>query len=201
MLLDEDQHDLLTELANIGMGRAGDALSKLLDTFVVLSAPSVQVVDAREQTVAASAPAPGGKADRVTAVRQAFFADLYGETITLLGLSGSNDVTVLLGEAAADAENEEEMILEATGIIVGALMSGLTDQLDLTVALTAPSILVNEGRLADVNSHLGGWDHALMIEVRLDIEHGPFSCKVCTLMPERTIQTLCGHLDRMLESL
>jgi chemotaxis protein CheC len=199
MLLDEDQRDALTEVSNIGMGRAGEALSSLLDTFVVLSAPRVSIVDASEQKLGLSAPGQTDRTAYVTAVRQAFFADLHGESITVFGLSGDNDITIVLGEGAGEVRNEEEKILDATCIIVGALMSGLTEQLGLSVALTAPSILVNEGRLADLNSHLGGWDYALMIEVRLDIEKGPFSCQVFTLMPDQSIQKLRDQLDHLLE--
>lgn len=201
MLLDEDQRDALTELSNIGMGRAGEALSRLLDTFVVLSAPRVSIVDASERKLGLTAPGKTDRTEYVTAVRQAFFVDLHGETITVFGLSGDNDITILLGEGAGEVCNEEEMILDATCIIIGALMSGLSEELGLSVALTAPSILVNEGQLADLNSHLGGWDYALMIEVRLDIEQGPFSCQVFTLMPDRTIQKLRDQLDQLLAHL
>lgn len=200
MLLDEDQKDALTEVTNIGMGRAGEALSQLLDTFVVLSAPSVRIVDASEERLGLTAPGKTEKTEYVTAVRQAFFVDLHGETITVFGLSGDNDITILLGEGAGEVRNEEEKILDATCIIAGALISGVTEELGMSVALTAPSILVNEGRLADLNSHLGGWDHALMIEVQLDIEQGPFTCQVFTLMPDQSIQRLRDQLDNILEN-
>jgi len=200
MLLDEDQRDALTEVSNIGMGRAGEALSQLLDTFVVLSSPDVRVVDASEEKLGLSAPGQTDRTEYVTAVRQAFFVDLHGETITVFGLSGDNDITILLGEGAGEVRNEEEKILDATCIIAGALISGLTEALGLSVALTAPSILVNEGQLADLNSHLGGWDYALMLKVQLDIKQGPFSCQVFTLMPGQSIQKLREQLDHMLEN-
>jgi chemotaxis protein CheC len=200
MLLDADQRDALSEISNVAMGRAGEALSHLLDTFVVLSAPRVRIVDAGERALGLTAPGKTGTADQVTAVRQAFFVDLHGETITVFGMSGDNDVTILLGEGAGEVRNEDEKILDATCIIAGALMSGLTEELGLSVALTAPSILVKEGQLADLNGHLGGWDYALMIDVRLDIQQGPFSCEVFTLMPDQSIQKLREQLDHLLEN-
>ncbi len=89
MLLDEDQRDALTEVCNIGMGRAGDALSQLLDTFVALSTPRVRIVRAGESDLGLRAPGAAQDAERVTAVRQSFFVDLQGETITVFGISGA----------------------------------------------------------------------------------------------------------------
>jgi len=200
MLLDADQRDALTELSNIGMGRAGDALSQLLDTFVVLSAPRVRVVQAGDRELGLRPPGGAPAGGLVTAVRQSFFVDLQGETITVFGLSGANDIGVLLGAGAGEATGEDETILDATTIMVGALMSGLSEEMGLSLALTAPSILVKQQPLDELRVPFDDWRYALMLEVRLDVEKGPFACHIFTAMPDTTIQRLRGHLDRLLET-
>ena len=201
MLLDEDQRDALTEVCNIGMGRAGDALSQLLDTFVALSTPRVRIVRAGESDLGLRAPGAAQDAERVTAVRQSFFVDLQGETITVFGISGANDITVLLGAGAGETMCEDETILDATSIMVGALMRGLSEELGISLALTAPSILVKNRPSDELRVPFDDWRHALVLEVRLDIEQGPFACHIFTAMPDHTIQNLRGHLDRLLETI
>jgi chemotaxis protein CheC len=44
-VLNEDQRDALQEVANLAMGQAATRLARLLDTFIELSVPRVQVVE------------------------------------------------------------------------------------------------------------------------------------------------------------
>lgn len=202
MFLNEDQRDALAEISNIGMGRAGEALSQLLDTFVVLSAPRVRIVQAGESELGLCAPVPppAQDAERVTGVRQSFFVDLQGETITVFGISGANDIGVLLGTGAGEVTGEEEKILDATSIMVGALVRGLSEELGISLAVTAPSLLVKDRPLHDLRVPFDDWGYALVLEVRLDIEQGPFACHIFTAMPDQSIARLRAHLDSMLEA-
>lgn len=42
--LSEDHRDCLQEVSNVAMGQAADKLARLLDTFVILSIPHIEVM-------------------------------------------------------------------------------------------------------------------------------------------------------------
>ena len=46
--LDEEQFDVLQELINIGVGRAADSLSQLVDARIQLCVPTIQLLEAEE---------------------------------------------------------------------------------------------------------------------------------------------------------
>ncbi len=81
---------------------------------------------------------------------------------------------------------------------MGALIRGLSEELNISLALTAPSILVKNRPSDELRVPFDDWRYALVLEVRLDIEQGPFACHVFTAMPDATIRKLRGHLDRLL---
>ena len=51
-VLNEDRRDALQEVANLAMGQAATRLARLLDTFIELSVPRVQVVEVSDAAAA-----------------------------------------------------------------------------------------------------------------------------------------------------
>lgn len=199
--LTEDQTDALQEVANIAMGQAGKSLSMLLDTFVTLSVPRVMVVDV--QDVAPAVAAMTCTPEDVTAVRQAFFPGLRGEAIALFGARGCSDLADLLGhEGEIAAEQERELLLDTANILIGAVLTGLGEQIGAEFSYTPPSILAVHSPVTKILQveHLD-WSTALLIEVRFTLEDRGFTCHLLTLMPEGSIDVIRTTLDRILDEL
>ncbi len=199
-----DQEDALQEVANIAMGQAGSSLATMLDMFVVLSVPRVRMVTVDEVARAVTemigdAAAP----DEVTAVRQAFFNRLRGEAIVLYGRDGCTDLADLMGhEGEVDEAAEEELLLDVSNVLVGAVLNGLAEQLETDFGFSAPQLMALRKPVSDLlDPELLGWTHALLIEVNFKLEERGFSCHLVMLMPEESIEMMRGVLDQLLEGL
>jgi len=196
-----DQEDALQEIANVAMGQAGSSLATMLDTFVVLSVPRSRIVTVDDvgSAVAELVPQP----EDATIVRQAFFNKLRGEAIVLFGKDGCRDLADLLGmDEVLDEKGDEELLLDVSNILVGAVLNGLAEQLETDFGYSAPSIMASEGSVRDLlQPEQLGWSHALLIEVNFALEARGFKCYLVILMPEESIEMMRAVLDRLLESL
>lgn len=197
--LSEDQTDALQELTNVAMGRAARSLSTLLDAFVTLSVPEVLMVAADE--IAPTAARMTATPDDVTAVRQAFFPQIRGEAIALFDAGGCRDLADLLGhDGEITAAQEQELLLDTANILIGAVLSGLGEQVGAEFSYTAPSILAEHAAVSKLlDAERLEWRSALLIEVKFALEDRGFTCHLLTLMPEESITVIRRMLDDILE--
>ncbi|THB75079.1 MAG: hypothetical protein D6B28_00995 [Gammaproteobacteria bacterium] len=196
----EDQRDALQEITNIAMGQAGSSLAQLLDVFVILSVPRVRIVGVEDvpDAVAEMVDDP----EEVTAVRQAFYNKLRGETMVIFGRKGCADLADLMGhEEVQNSEDEEELLLDVTNILVGAVLNGLGEQIEVEFGFSPPAIMAMNTPIEKVLiSDQLGWSHALLIEVNFSLEERGFKCYLIMLMPEESIDMMRQSLDHILES-
>ena len=90
----EDQLDMLQEIVNIAMGQAASSLAQVLDVFIELSIPRIKLVSAEE--VVDVVQDIIGLDEHVTAIRQAFYNELNGESIIFFDSNGCNDLAGLM---------------------------------------------------------------------------------------------------------
>ncbi len=199
--LSEDQTDALQEVSNVAMGRAAKSLSTLLDAFVTLSVPRVAVVEV--QDVAVTVAGMTASPEDITAVRQAFFPTIRGEAIALFDAGGCRDLADLLGhETDIAAEQERELLLDTANILVGAVLTGLGEQIGAEFSYTAPSILAEHAAVPQVLDPARlDWSCALLIEVKFALEDRGFTCHLLTLMPEESIRIIRRMLDALLDDI
>jgi chemotaxis protein CheC len=161
------QLDALRELANIGSGTAGTALSRLLGRSVDISVPNavvlplaeaVEAVGAAEQEVTGVAIPLAGDMDAV--VLLVFPVDEAGALCAMLGVEpGTQDAVSALGEIGN--------ILAASYIGSLGAMTGL--DLDLTPPQTATDMLA--AIVASVlATRAAGTDTALILDSELQVE-------------------------------
>jgi chemotaxis protein CheC len=161
------QLDALRELANIGSGTAGTALSRLLGRSVDISVPNavvlplaeaVEAVGAAEQEVTGVAIPLAGDMDAV--VLLVFPVDEAGALCAMLGVEpGTQDAVSALGEIGN--------ILAASYIGSLGAMTGL--DLDLTPPHTATDMLA--AIVASVlATRAAGTDTALILDSELQVE-------------------------------
>ncbi len=195
----EDQADALGEIVNVAMGQAGAALSRLLDAFVKLHSPRVHVLAAEDvpNLVAATVDEP----EEASAVTQAFFETVRGESIVLFGAEGSRELAVRLQRQLGDDEQDEaEMLLDTSNIVTGAILSSLGEQLESHFDFAPPSLLGMHRPVADLlSAGTRDWDEALVIDIHFTLEDSAFNCLVVLLMPEASIAAVRGIVDTILE--
>lgn len=206
--LNEDQRDALQEITNIAMGQAASSLAALLDTFVNISVPRINVVSVDQ--VAGSISDLVGRNIEVTAVRQSFQGYLRGEAIVIYGQSGCKELADLMGyDQELDRTDEIELLLDVSNVLVGACLGGMAVQLKGAsddaesgeLSFSAPSLMA-EAVIAEkvINSDKLVWTHALLMEVNFTLENRNFISHLIMFMPEHAIDKIRGILDKFIAS-
>ena len=198
--LSADQRDALQEITNVAMGQAGASLAAILNTFVTLSIPRINIVDVAE--VADSMNELIGRNAEVTAARQSFNGYLRGEVLVIYGQDGCNDLADLMGyDDELDRAAEQELLLDVSNVLVGACLCGIAEQLRTELSFSAPSLI---GEKIPVETLLRpeklSWSHALLMEVNFRLEERKFTAHLVMLMPEEAIDRMRGVIDAFIES-
>ncbi len=188
-------HDVLQEQANIAMGQAGDLLARLLGVFVALSVPRVNMLAASELNMALVA---GSSHHKWSGVSQGFVGGgLAGEALLLFSDSSVEDMSTLLGYRDEHTEHKElEVLMDLSGILAGAFLKGLGEQLHLSPRITPPVVLGTHVTMDDLlhhNSHL--WEQMLSIEVSFAVEEHEILGNLLLLFTEDSIPRLRETLD------
>lgn len=195
-----EQEDALQEIANVAMGQAGASLAAMLDAFVTLSVPRSCIVSV--DRVAGAVTQMLGGPDDITAVRQAFYNKLRGEALVLFGPSGCLGLADLMGYEDPECVAEQELLLDVSNILVGAVLNGLAEQLETDFSFSAPSVMALACSADELLAGTKlGWSHALLIEVNFALEERGFRCHLVLLMPEDSIELMRGVLTQMLDEL
>jgi chemotaxis protein CheC len=203
-VLNEDQRDALQEVANLAMGQAATRLGRLLDAFIELSVPRVQVVEVSE--AAARLRDMTGIYETVSAVRQGFRSDIKGEALVICRSGSIEQLCDLVNDpyarSAYDKVGEEELIFDVANVLTGACVSCIFEQLGRTPVFSAPGLLGECMSLDDVfQPGVLAWEVALLVEVNFALEDQSFRAHLVMLMAEESIRHMNHALDALLSSL
>lgn len=136
--LTELQSDALSEIFNIGVGRAASSLSLIVNDEVLLSAPAVKVVRREQaaQMLLGTEPCP------FSAVSQNFSGPFEAQAMLIFRESNALEIVRLMVGAHLTIEEltefEPETMCEIGNIILNACMSSLADLLRISFDGTLP---------------------------------------------------------------
>jgi chemotaxis protein CheY-P-specific phosphatase CheC len=198
IVLSEDHRDCLQEISNVAMGQAGDHLARLLDAFVILSIPHVALLSPSEIAMAVQTV----DNHNVSGVCQGFIGGgISGESMLLFNDTSFNDLAKLMGyEEEVSGTAEREVLIDATNILVGALLRGIAEQLDIEFSFGPPAILGQHQELDKLLSSKNvRWNQALVIEVGYQIENYDVQCDLLVVITERSLYYLLNKLNYLLD--
>ncbi|MGH1487131.1 MAG: histidine kinase [Cellvibrionaceae bacterium] len=196
--LNEDMRDCLQEISNVAMGQAGDHLARLLNSFVVLSIPHVAILSPTEIAMAVQTV----DENNVSGVCQGFIGGgLAGEAMLLFSDTSFADLATLMKyEEELNEASERELLIDATNILVGALIRGIAEQLDIEFSFGPPAIL---GQHQELDKLLASksvrWNQALVIEVNYQIEGYNVQCDLLMVITENSLPRLFQKLEYLLD--
>lgn len=196
--LSEDQRDCLQEISNVAMGQAGDHLARLLDSFVILSVPHVAILTPAEIAMAVQAI----DEDSVSGICQGFIGGgIAGEAMLLFNDTSFVDLAQLMKfEEELNTLTERELLIDSTNILVGALLRGIAEQLDIEFSFGPPAIMGQHQQLDKVlMSKNARWDRTLVIEVNYKIEDKNVQCDLLLVITESSLPTLFGKIACLLD--
>jgi len=165
MNLTDIELDALTEIFNVGVGKAARALSELARSTVRLDVPKVEMISKQGVTDDLA----GHGADRICAVRQEFSGVLNTEAVLMFPVQQSLQLVQLMVGVDVPLEQlgemEQEALAEIGNILLNSVMSGIADVLSLQFEGTLPH--VEMGPIEDVLCCQGTSDE-LVLSLQID---------------------------------
>ncbi|WP_440873760.1 response regulator [Thalassotalea sp. PLHSN55] len=199
MNLDDELRDCYQEIANVAMGRAGDLLARLLNVFVVLPIPNVNLIEVSELSMALSAVESH---ESTSGVCQGFIgAGISGEALLILNDSSFKDVASLMNyQSEVDDGTELELLMDLGNVLIGACLKGLSEQIDMSFSQGHPVVLGQHRPISElIVNNAKKWKRTLAIEISYNIENYPIKCDLLFLFTEESMKTLNNKIGYLLD--
>ena len=203
IFFDEDELDLLKELSNVAMGRAGRALAKALDEYIELSIPELRFVSSgivmttlAEILVDLEQP--------MSVVQVGFHDSLDGEAIFLFGDKTWHTVAELLANDEPENEaSKRELLLDISNILAAACLNDLAENLQGNVVLSPASTISQKTSTPLVFDTLfsasrSQWTQNLLVKISFTMERHDFKCELLLFFSEQSLEGLQKRLRGIL---
>lgn len=197
--LEPDLRDCYQEIANVAMGQAGDLLARLLDVFVVLPIPNVNLIEVSELSMALSAVEAH---ESTSGICQGFIgAGISGEALLILNDSSFQDVASLMNyQYNVDESTEIELLMDMANVLIGACLKGISEQLDMPFSQGHPVVLGQHRKISEmIATNSAKWKRTLAIEISYNIENYPIKCDLLLLFTEDSMKTLNNKIAYLLD--
>ena len=180
------------------MGQAGDKLARLLDTFVVLSIPHIEVMCPSDIVMALHSIDP---AKAVSGVCQGFIGGgICGEAMLLFNETSFTDLAKLMNyEGDLDDQARAELLMDTTNVLFGACLNGIAEQIDMSFSYGPPMVLGKDQSIDEIfNVKKARWKYTLVTEIGYQLEDYDVNCDLLILMTEDSLERLFKKLDYLL---
>ena len=196
--LTEEHRDCLQEVTNVAMGQAGERLARLLDTFVVLSIPHIELMGPSDVAMALCS-IDSNKS--VSGVCQGFIGGgISGEAMLLFNDTSFIDLAKLMKrDGKLDEQAECELLMDTTNLLFGACLKGIAEQIDMDFSFGPPMVL---GQHQDVTELIKldtrRWKEVLVTEINYTLEGYNVNCDLLIMVTEDSMDLLFKKLDFLL---
>ncbi|MBZ9612792.1 response regulator [Rheinheimera maricola] len=197
--LGAEMRDVLQELTNVAMGQAGDLLARLLNVFVKLPIPNVNLIEVSELHMALASVE---HESTTSAVCQGFIGGgVSGEALLILNDSSFKDIARLMNyQGELTVKVELELLMDIANILIGAVLKGLAEQIDMSFSQGHPVVLGQHAAVSElIKANAKRWRKTLAIEVSYSIENYNISCDLLLLFTEDSLKTLNYKVAFLLE--
>ncbi len=194
-LLDDETRDILQEVTNVAMGQAGSLLAKVLNVFVRLPIPNVNILEVSELAMALQSVESNST---TSGVCQGFISGgVAGEALLILSDSGFKDIARLLNYQGEINERAElELLMDIANILIGSVLKGLSEQLDLNFSQGHPVVLGQHCNVSElIYTNSTHWRKTLTVEISYGLEGFDVTCDLLLLITEDSIPTLRKKLN------
>ena len=194
-----DRFDGYREIANIAIGRAANLLARLLDAFVKMPIPQVNMIEAGELMMTLDNLNNG---EKTGAVCQGFIgAEIAGEALLMFSDSSYSDIADLMKfEGEIDEATKTELLMDISSIVVGACLKGLTEQLEIEISQGHPIVIGQHIAIKDlIQKGASRWARTLAIEMVCNIENRNIDCALLLLFTEDSIVALDQRIALLMD--
>ena len=198
MELTATHQDTLTELINIGYGRAASALSELTGRRIVLEVPKVAVHPINEVAATLSRVMKGD----VASVHQVFSGPVSGNALLLL----DHEAAVLLNSLLLDQpitkdrldSDGREAITEVGNIVLNACLGVFGNLLHVQVTFSVPRLHLESvaGVLSSISVRDQELHYALMVHTRFHLRDSDISGYMVIILGITSFTRLLSELEK-----
>lgn len=142
-----DEKEILQEIMNIAFGKAAADLAEVINIFVILSVPHVEMFSAQELPEYLKSQVSGY--DTISIVEQNFWGDFKGSAFMIFDAAAGKELISIFGEEgeaialqSMDAL-EKETLMEVGNILIGACVGKLAELLGDAVTYSPPRVITD----------------------------------------------------------
>jgi chemotaxis protein CheY-P-specific phosphatase CheC len=198
-MINEEQRDCYQEITNVAMGQAADRLARLLNVYVILPIPKVNMISASELHMALADTAVN---EDVSAVCQGFIGSgIAGEALLVFNDASFSDLAELMKyKGPLDRHGELELLMDVSSVLIGACLQGIGEQLEISFNQGHPVVLGQHCHVDDlVKSGNHQWSQTLAIEIHYEIENMNINCDLLLLFTEDSVAKINQQVDYLLD--
>jgi chemotaxis protein CheC len=195
MQLDDEQIDALSEIFNIGVGKAAAAMGGLMHDEVLLSVPHVSIL-----TVSEAAQQLGAAGSNMYGVRQPFRGVFNGDALLIFpGDKSLEIVRVVAGQSMNTADLsaiEQDAMTEVGNVMLNACIAALSDLLGNEFEMTPPSIDIGDSRTilgTRIQNHL-----VVFLHIRFELLSSQIEGFVVFVLNTTSLESLRAAVNRLL---
>jgi len=205
-VLSEIQLDALTEVFNVGAGRAALSLSEIVGEEVMLSVPSIEVLKAEE----VNSRVLTLKDDKFATVSQLFSGPFDAEAVLLFTENYALEIVRdMMGSQMSIedlAEFEQEAMCELGNIILNACLSAMADMLGISLNSSLPTYAMSSPdeittRLAEKGEEDGDSSYILVLHIDLVLEKHHTEGHLIFLLSSTSLSKLISHIQQYLNNI
>ncbi len=193
--------DCYQEITNIAMGQAGDHLARILNVFVKLPIPNVNLIEVSELHMMLQ---DIEEKDSVSGICQGFLgAGVSGEALFILSDSSFGDVANILNiHEEVDDRLQLELLMDIASILIGSCLNGLGEQMDLSFSQGHPIVLGQHRSVSElIATNKDKWRPTLAIELSYGLEGYDVHCDLILMFTEDSMKTMNYKLSHLLEEI
>ena len=203
----DDQYEMLKEVVNLAMGQAGKDLATILNSFVDLSVPEIQIVEAEHIAEKVLKESVFNENERVNLFRQNFhsMSFLDGEAIVIFNNETRQKVAKILGvEEQTNSMEEIDFMLELTNLMVGACLNSISEQLfNQKMSFSPPELLSENSVFRNIAYETFKrrnlkWEYTLLSKITFVLKDRSFKSDLLIFISEKAIQAVNESLNKML---
>jgi chemotaxis protein CheC len=197
MELNPEQKDALTELVNIGFGKAANALSILVGKRVILDTPEVNIY-----TVEKLADSLSLLAQReMTTVHQLFSGKLAGDIMLIMDLESSTILLDLLqggpGSPHPLTDDDRDSLVEIGNILLNAFIGSFGNLLNVRISFAVPRLsLESIHHMVDtLTIDQRNINYAMVVKIFFRLTEGEVSGFMVIVMGIESMEALLSALE------
>ena len=145
-MFSDEEKDILQEIMNIAFGNATADLAEVIDIYVLLSVPEIQIIEIGKLPDYLDKTISSGSA--ISMVEQKFWGEFKGSGLLVFPGSAGKSLISLLDESKAEelesgsiATLEKGALLEIGNILIGACVGKISELLSTFATYSPPQVL------------------------------------------------------------